>query len=539
MINALKPSTFFRPASRPTSPAPAQAPLQQLDATVATATPSNHLNIRGLNSFRRPTPAPTPPPPATTPSLVQDGTYLEMLSLKFSEGVSKALTQSTGPTNPAEVLGGKRPLPAGRGSALGTLIASELNAARSTPHLYRAIIRSLHRPLSVLLNNLSSILLPLLASPSFLAPSAPTPQAPVPNATQAHALGIAKFAEELLVAFDQLELGTDNDPRGDGLKAIREGLVSLINKITTPLVTGIRNELIPLIEALERPAAPGSLKPTNAAKVPTVIYHPAVISLQTLIPLYSRALTRYTSAQAAQPALANLLVSVLWKAMVAISNRSDLSPSPPPSPTVMPTAGSKKRRGSPPSTTPPATPPASRFTLKLPPSRPPSPPAAPIVATAAGDCKALLDLINLLPRPSPDGPSKLASEAVEEAFKGLKALAVYLEVLQNVKMDYKSCSEMADELLLLTEDIPTLIALPPLLRMYGTRDIPPVSEMSGLSEEDYRRGILSGFGRAEECADVVGQRVMQRLAAPAAGGGRGPQPNEIILRWLDLELDLH
>lgn len=530
MINALKHPSFFRPASRPTSPGPAQPATQQLDAIAAPDKFANPLNKLALNNFRRPSPAPTPPPPST-PSLVQDGTYLEMLSLKFSEGVSKALAQPTGPTNPAELLAGKRPLPAGRGSALGALIATELNAARANTHLYRAIIRSLHRPLSVLLNNLSSILLPLLASPAFLNPPAPTPQAPVPNAIQAHALGIANFAEELLVAFDHLELGTDNDARGDGLKSIREGLVSLINKITTPLVTGIRNELIPLIEALERPGIPTALKATAANKAPT-LYHPAIITLQTLIPLYARALVRYTSSKAAQPALANLLISVLWKAMVAFSNRPDISPSPPPSPTVMPTGG-KKRRGSPPSTTPPATPPTSRFTLKLPPSRPPSPPATLAVATAAGDCKALLDLITVLPRPSPDGSSKLASEAVDDAFKGLQGLSEYLEVLLTVKMDYKSADAMANELFALAEDIPTLIALPPLLRMYGTRDIPPVSEMSGLSEEDYRRGCLSGFGRAEEFADSVGQRVRQRLLSVA------PEANEVVLQWLNLELDLH
>ncbi|RXW15428.1 hypothetical protein EST38_g10436 [Candolleomyces aberdarensis] len=482
-----------------------------------------HPLNKALNNFRRPSPAPTPPPASTTPALVQDGTYLEMLSLKFGEGVSKALAQPTGLANPAEVLAGKRPLPAGRGSALGALIATELNAARGTPHLYRAVLRTLHRPLSVLLTNLSSILVPLLASPAFLNPSAPTVSAPTPNATQSHALGIAKFAEELLIAFDQLELGTDNDPRGDGLKPVREGLVSLINKVTTPLVTGIRNELIPLIESLERPAP----RATPASKTSS-IYHPSITTLQTLVPIYARALARYTSSQVAQSALANLLISVLWKAMVALSHRSDMAPSPPPSP-----GQGKKRRGSPPSTTPPATPPASRFMLKLPPSRPPSPPAVPVVATAAGDCKALLDLINQLPRPASDGPSRLAGavEAVDAAFVGLKALSVFLEVLQTVKLDFKSADAMANELLNLTEEIPTLIALPPLLRMYGTRDIPPVSEMSGLSEEEYRRGCLSGFGRAEECATVVGQRVLQRLNV-------SPEANDVVLRWLNLELEL-
>ena len=53
----------------------------------------------------------------------QDGSYLQVLSLKLSEGVSKALAQpfSTAPGN--EALNGRRPLPAGRGREFGSLIA--------------------------------------------------------------------------------------------------------------------------------------------------------------------------------------------------------------------------------------------------------------------------------------------------------------------------------------------------------------------------------------------------------------------------------
>ena len=410
---------------------------------------------------------------------------------------------------------------------------SELNAARGNPHLYRAVIRSLHRPLSVLATNLSSLLLPLLAAPGFLNPPAPTPATPLPNAVQNHALGIAKFAEELLIAFDQLELGTDNDARGDGLKSVREGLVSVIQKVTTPLVTGIRNELLPLIEALERPApqvtpAKGTTATKSAANA--IVYHPSIVTLQTLIPLYARALARYTSSATAQATLANLLVTALWKSMVALAHRADIAPSPPPSPTVGPSGFAKKRRGSP-STTPPATPPPSRFMLKLPPSRPASPTPPPVVATAAGDCKALLELLNQLPRPAPEGSSQLAREAVDEAFKGLQALAVFLETLQAIHISLKTPQEQADELQTLTEELPTLIALPPLLRMYAAGSLPPVSEITGLSEEDYRRSCLSGFGRAEEVASVVGQRVQQRLHD-------NPNANQVLCKWLDLEMDL-
>jgi hypothetical protein len=88
-------------------------------------------------------------------------------------------------------------------------------------------LRSLQRPLSALLTNLSNNLLRLLSSPEFLNPLASTIQAPDPNPTQAHALSYATLAGELLEVFDELGLGLDSDLRGDGLKSTREGLMSV------------------------------------------------------------------------------------------------------------------------------------------------------------------------------------------------------------------------------------------------------------------------------------------------------------------------
>lgn len=55
---------------------------------------------------------------------MQDGSYLQALSLKLSEAVSKAMVQPTVPVPVGELVGGRRPIPAGRGRALGLLIAS-------------------------------------------------------------------------------------------------------------------------------------------------------------------------------------------------------------------------------------------------------------------------------------------------------------------------------------------------------------------------------------------------------------------------------
>lgn len=79
--------------------------------------------LSSLTFSRRPSPSPalsaTP-----APAIVQDGSYLEVLSLKLSEIVSKSLMSPLAPAAAGsnDVLNGRRPIPAGRGLALGALI---------------------------------------------------------------------------------------------------------------------------------------------------------------------------------------------------------------------------------------------------------------------------------------------------------------------------------------------------------------------------------------------------------------------------------
>lgn len=80
------------------------------------------LSKLSLSNFRRSSPSPAPASALMT--VTQDGSYTEVLSLKFSEAVSKALAQPSGPGAPHELLNGRRPIPAGRGRALGALLAS-------------------------------------------------------------------------------------------------------------------------------------------------------------------------------------------------------------------------------------------------------------------------------------------------------------------------------------------------------------------------------------------------------------------------------
>ncbi|EGN99990.1 hypothetical protein SERLA73DRAFT_180345 [Serpula lacrymans var. lacrymans S7.3] len=532
MMHALKHPSFFRPASRPTSPSPTPS---RPDSGLGFDRVSRPLNKLSLSSFRRPSPSVTPAPAPAPALLVQDGSYLEALSLKLSEAVSKALAQPTGPAGANEQVGGKRPIPSGRGQSLGTLIASELQAARGNHHLHKAILRSLHRPLSVLLSNLSAYLLPLLTSPAFLVPPAPSVQIPNPNPTQLHALALAVFSGELLTSFDEMGLGLDSDVRGDGLRAIREGLASVITRVVNPLIVGIKTELMPIIDALESPVSTTVQKASLIGKSGPVL-HPSIVTLQSLMPVYSRALARYTTALPSQASLATFLISIVWRALVALSHRPTVSPSPPASPIGSPAIApvTLKKRTLSSGTTPPLTPNSARFTMKLPPSRPPSPPTVTVTSTPAADARALYDLLNLLPRPPADTEStRVAREAVDEAFDDLKALVALLESVDNpfFKLN-KTEEELYNEVDDLTEDLPTLIALPVMLRGQifgpgtGASTGPSISLMLKITEDDYRKGCLTGFGRAEECAIIVGNRILNVLQSNS-------DVHHCVTKWLE------
>ena len=393
------------------------------------------------------------------------------------------------------------------------LTRSELNASKGNVHLQRAILRSLQKPLSVLLTNLSTQLLPLLSSPLFLNPPAPTVANPNLNATQTHALAVANFAGELLDVLDELDLGRVHDARGDGLNNLRDGLVSLIGRVVNPLVAGLKNEITPILQALEEPAQPTSIT-SIVAKTPGAKFvtqqHPSIMTLQALMPAFSKALTRYTVSSCCQTTLATLLISIVWRAIISLAYR----PTPPRSransatSSVAASAATRKRLGT--STTPPTTPPASRFTMKLPSSRPPSPISV-VTPTTAADARVVYDLLSTLPKPSPSNDvNKVAREAVDEAFEALAALGALLAAIENqegpdVREDF--------DLELLTDGLPVLIALPVLLRWAGHGEPHVIPTMIGIAESEYRESCLSGFGRAEECASVVIQRMLDVLGS--------------------------
>ncbi|KAI5123678.1 hypothetical protein M0805_001706 [Coniferiporia weirii] len=510
-MHALKTSSFLWSSSRPTSPLPTPAPTPvHVDTEVVPEhRPARPLTKLALTHFSKKT-SPAPSRSVTPSTLVQDGSYLESLSLKLSEAVTKALAQPSGAVATGEILSGKRPIPAGRGRALGELIASELHASQDNIHLQRAILRLLHRPLSVLITNLSSLLLPLLSSSAFLTPVAPNVQMPGPNATQAHALAVAGFAGELLDCLDGLKLDSSHDHRGDGLNTFREGLLSIIGRVVNPLITGLKGDLLVLIQALE---SVHSISLTSAlTKAPggtkaTIYQHPSITPLQALMPIYAKALGQYTASKSMQSTLATLLISVIWRALVALSHRPSAPRSRSNSASALSAASSntfKKRLAS--STTPPTTPPPGRFTMKLSSSRPPSPTHGP-TPSAASDARVLYDLLSLLPKPSPtDDASRVAREAVDEAFEVLATLSALLSAIED-GVEFREDFDIQ----LLTDGLPLLIVLPVLLRWSGHGEPQVITAMLNIDDREYRDGCLSGFGRADECAPMVAQHMLDIL----------------------------
>ncbi|KAF8513174.1 hypothetical protein BU17DRAFT_53602 [Hysterangium stoloniferum] len=529
-MHTLKTPSFLRSTSRSASPAQTSIPTAEFvsslpdtkmvsDALPPMTRPTSKgtLNRLTLSSLRRTSATPTP---IATPTLVQDGSYLEALSLKLSEAVTKAIAQPTGTVVPGEVLwNGKRAIPKGRGTMFGALIGSELDAAASNPHLLRAILRSLHKPLSVLLSSLSAQLLPIISSPQFMTSHTPS----TPGAVQLYAVSYATFTAELLDSLDTRNIMQMDSHNGNGttenLRSIREGFQSLIGRVINPLANGIKTELLPLLVALEHS------KPSKPVAAPNkAVLHPSILSLQVLLPLHGRNLVQYTHppTTTSQTMLATLLISLIWRSLAALSQRAPVVPITAAS-IVNGTSMRKKGPGF--NMSPPSTPPPARFSIKLPPSRPPSPPVAQ-VSSPATDARALHDLFNALPRPQDTSRYALAREAVDEAFSGLAALCALLD---------REASGDVEELDALTVDLPTVIAIPVFLRIFVRREGDQelnIWALLGLEEQEYRDACLSGFGRAEECGPQVARRTLEALTQ------QGAAVDGHFIHWLESRASL-
>ncbi|QRW23885.1 cytochrome P450 family protein [Rhizoctonia solani] len=400
------------------------------------------------------------------PSSSTGSNYLDALALRISEAAGKAIAPPT-PLHNSDglLLHGRRPLPSGRGRLLGQLIQSEIHTAAQAGHdLLRASLRALHRPLNVLLTNVSTLLAPLVVLPptNVLVPSSPWVQL---GASQAHALGLATLVAELLASLDALP--------GDCAK---------------PVLTAVRTELVALVDALEQ-APLGGGKKDNPLAGPV-----------------------------APGAIAACEIAVVWRAMVALAHRKidpnstkplstkSSGPLKSSSPTNKPKSTLPRRL------TPPSTPPPARFLL--PTSRPPSPPTSisPSVQLA-NDAKIVLSLLDGMPRPAGDDAKE--ADMLVRLIDGERRSSCHHQLSQ-IQHPAPVLDLVRHINFLGRRRAPGPAGHPhPLARHVRCR-------LLEIDEAAYRERCLSGFGRAEASEGVVVRAVLARLEEQHAVDARVP-----------------
>ena len=358
------------------------------------------------------------------------------------------------------------------------------------------------------------------------------------NTTQLHAVGLATLAGEVLETFDELGLGQDIDGRPDGLKVIREGLHNLVMRVVNPLIASIQSELLPLIDGLEKLSPVGRTgSGLNSKSAKTSAPHPSIIGLYVVVPLYAKALAKIAAVDAAQSSLGAMLIDLVWHGLLALAHRPFTPGSPPGSPNLASATAKPKVKSS---TTPPASP-APRFMTILPPSRPPTPPNNSVGSSLLSDARALLDVLGLITKPAKDkAAGLLASEAVDEAFDALGSLVSLLDLIHSNPRSHPTLNfeQLEADLMAVTDDLPTLIGLPILLRAYvvggGSQEggeSRSVASILGMTEDVYRANCLMGFNRADECEEVVGKHIICVLRNDSATLGAA-----MVANWLERQI---
>jgi len=311
-------------------------------------------------------------------------------------------------------------------------------------------------------------------------------------------------------------------------------LVNLVMRVVNPLIASIQSELLPLIDGLEKltpVGRTGSGLHSKSTKTP----HPSIIALHAVVPLYAKGLAKIAAVDAAQSSLGAMLIELIWHGLVAFAHRPFTSSSPPASPKLASAIAKIK-----PSTTPPSTPPP-RFMTIITPSRPSTPPGHSTGSSLPGDVRALCDILGLITKPSKDkAAGLLASEAVDEAFDALGSLILLLDLIHGNPRSQTlvNFGQLEADLMAATDDLPTLIGLPILLRAFvvngGSQEggeSRTVASILGMTGETYRANCLAGFNRADECEEVVGKHIIRVLRNDSATLGA-----IMVANWLERQI---
>ncbi|KZO92590.1 hypothetical protein CALVIDRAFT_303890 [Calocera viscosa TUFC12733] len=405
---------------------------------------------------------------AATVGLVAES-YCTLLGMKLNEAVAKALIGATeGP-----LWDRRRPVPAGKGKALGLLISGEFTSGPNSSDTFtqRAILRSVQRPLSVLLTNIQGLMTPLLASPQFL-PTRPLP-ATLP-AAQVHALALAAFAGELHDA-----LLVPNAPRfvNEGLAPYRAQLSALETRACLPIVTALKATLTSVVADLSNPAA-------------GIKEHASLCALNQSAVGASKLLHKLLGPEPTEKRqiwVGELLAHVAWQGMVGLVYR----PRPPAR------AGSPERGASPPPVVLTALADKgdipSRFGIKQLVSRPVTPavPQRPTTPSSLSrDAHAFHSIITALASALPAFTNSLASDLLSELLLSLGQLQVLFSLTSPPSVDVT---------------IPELDLLPSALVLAYLLPEGRLAALLGMDPVTFRTHCLCDENHAEQCEGRVEQ----------------------------------
>jgi hypothetical protein len=351
---------------------------------------------------------------------------------------------------------------------------------------------------------------------------------------------------ELLQTFDTLSLGIGQGVDRDGLRGVRETLETLVKRVVGGLLDGLKAEITGLLDPMEAAPPPIPSPPISSTalihnpssssfllpgshKPPTPPLPDPIANFATHIPSISQRLAKYASAcppakdsGIIQTLLAGFLIKVMWKAVLTLSMRPlTLSASTEQLTPPTTSSGLKPRRSTGPdmhSYTPPSTPPSLRFTSLLPSlSRPPSPPLR-SRRTLSGEVGIVSKALREMVRPK---EGTVAAEAVSEARDVCNDFEGWVKKIEPHPRPLQANLEEEEE------DVPMLLMLNVLLA--SQTPARRVGRLLGLDEGVYREGWMSGFGRADECAGVVGRAVVDVLERERVG--------EDVVAWIRARLD--
>ncbi|KIM22657.1 hypothetical protein M408DRAFT_332844 [Serendipita vermifera MAFF 305830] len=529
--------------------------------------------IQSLAPFHKRVAFTPPPSPKPAPStIVQDGTYLNTLGLKLNEAATRVLAPVSG--NGTDSWKGKKPLQAGRGRQFASLVETELDASQGNTNLRHAILRLLPRSLTVIVSSLSVQVSQLIPTPGYvpstvMAAPHPTTLHALSLAVFAGEIletfttyKLATASSDLAAIYGHLDtiIMRVISPL---FAQMQSEMTALLEPVGQPPTTSVTNSPGPN----GKPAKPHSAIITLGQYMPgfTRILKRCAIPYsqgsQKALATFLISTTWQALVQLSHRAPSSNAGTMVHKASAVSLALSQMSLTPPSSP---PPSIKKKL-------TPPSSPPSKKRVLALP-GASDSPPkgvlrlrrvpsggstgsrssspdtrqrehqraavqqslqaSAAWLSTLLLDTRALGDMLVSTEVPRPEEGS-LAREAVDEALERFGAFREWIGGAVNACAMSSSAGEVLGKLMdSVPEEMPLLIVLPVLLGqawlarpqfaaalaapggapVEGEREYPGVAKLIGYeSEETYRRGVLCGFRRAEECEGVIAQCLLGRL----------------------------